>query len=76
MVHVPTGLQVCVISSGQSSLREITYFTNVSWFQSIVTVDVAGLAKLWNLRPLITRARTLIMDIITDKVGLSTREAV
>lgn len=68
MLHVPTGLQVCVIGSGQCGLREVVYFTNLSWFQSIVTVDGAGLVKLWNLRPLVTRARSLIMDIITDKV--------
>nr|KAG5713556.1 hypothetical protein BaRGS_024604 [Batillaria attramentaria] len=67
ILHVPTSLQVCVISTGDTSLRQLVYFSNASWFQHLVTVDYDGLVKLWNLRPLVSRARSLIMDIITDK---------
>ncbi|XP_070188285.1 uncharacterized protein [Littorina saxatilis] len=67
VLHVPTGLGVCVVNCGPSGVKAMAYFSNVSWFQSVVTVDVAGLVKLWNLRPLLTRARTLIMNIIADE---------
>lgn len=67
ILHVPTSSQVCVISAGETSLRQIVFFSNASWFQHVVTVDLDGLVKLWNLRALVSRVRGLIMDIITDK---------
>ncbi|XP_076449165.1 uncharacterized protein LOC143285645 isoform X2 [Babylonia areolata] len=67
IVHVPTGEHVCVIDSGQGQVKATEYFTNMSWFQSLATVDVTGWVKLWNLTPLLLQARAAIMDIITDE---------
>lgn len=74
VLHVPTSLQVCVLTTSQSQLQHVTYFTSAIWFQHVVTVDAQGLVKLWNLRPLVTRARTLVMDIITDNDLLNEEE--
>ncbi|KAL8599655.1 hypothetical protein ACOMHN_053832 [Nucella lapillus] len=74
-VHVPTGGIVCVISSGQAGVKEMVYFTNMSWFQSLATVDVTGWVKLWRLTPLLLRARTAIKDVIADEDLLREEEA-
>ncbi|GFR60489.1 NACHT and WD repeat domain-containing protein 2 [Elysia marginata] len=64
--HLPTGRQLVDITTGQVSLTGLIFLTDRSHFQHLVSLDAAGKAFHWNLRPLLAETRRIVHPYICD----------
>ncbi|KAK7004496.1 NACHT domain- and WD repeat-containing protein 1 [Biomphalaria glabrata] len=67
VIHVPTGLHVVNISTRQKELTQMTFLTDRTHFQHLITTDKAEVSKHWNLRPLFKQARVQLQSFISDE---------
>ncbi|KAH9494880.1 hypothetical protein Btru_015882 [Bulinus truncatus] len=65
--HIPTGLHVVDICSRQAEIVQMTFLTDRTHFQHLITTDKMAVSKHWNLRPLFKHARLLLHGFISDE---------